>query len=117
MCLDKDILVKGNKVYSPENCIIVPDNINTLFIKCDKSRGDFLIGTSLDKVTGKYRAMCNNGKMKNVYLSSFDTPQEAFNAYKTYKEQVIKDIANEYKEKIPQSLYEAMLNYTVSIDD
>lgn len=24
MCLDKDILNKGNKIYSPDNCIIAP---------------------------------------------------------------------------------------------
>ena len=39
MCLDKDILVKHNKIYSPETCIFVPQSINLLFIKNDKSRG------------------------------------------------------------------------------
>lgn len=36
MCLDKDILNKGNKIYSPDTCIFVPETINKLFIKNDK---------------------------------------------------------------------------------
>ena len=40
ICLDKDILHKGNKIYSPDNCVFVPNNINVLFVKSDKSRGD-----------------------------------------------------------------------------
>ena len=45
MCLDKDILIKGNKIYSPETCCFVPEKINTLFVKSDKSRGNNPIGT------------------------------------------------------------------------
>ena len=46
MHLDKDILCKGNKVYSRETCIFVPERINTLFVKRDKSRGKNPIGVS-----------------------------------------------------------------------
>ena len=46
MCLDKDILHKGNKVYSRETCIFVPERINTLFTKCNKSRGKDPIGVT-----------------------------------------------------------------------
>ena len=31
--LDKDILVKGNKIYSPETCCFVPADINSLLLK------------------------------------------------------------------------------------
>ena len=36
--VDKDILIKGNKVYSPETCCLVPDYVNTLFLKTEKTR-------------------------------------------------------------------------------
>ena len=114
MCLDKDILFKGNKIYSPETCMIVPQTINTLFIKCDKLRGNLPIGVSIKR--NKYRAtLCVNGKQIN--LGSYNTPQEAFQAYKKFKENYIKQVADEYKEYIPKKLYEAMYNYEVEIGD
>ena len=87
--LDKDILYKGNKLYSLENCVLVPDWINLLFIKRDANRGDCPIGVSYHKGAKKYEARCNiNGKLKNLGL--YNTIEEAFNVYKMTKEQEIK---------------------------
>lgn len=116
MCLDKDILFKGNKIYDPQNCVFVPQNINTLFIKCNKSRGVFPIGVSYHKRDNVYMSQCHFGN-KKIHLGSFDTPQEAFQVYKEYKENYIKEVADKYKEYIPKNLYEAMYNYKVEIDD
>lgn len=122
MCLDKDILLKGNKIYSPETCIFVPNNINTLFIKNDKCRGVYMIGVSYHKQTGKFRASCNiydlkERKRKITHLGYYNTPEEAFNVYKYFKEKYIKQVADEYKDKIPSELYDAMYNYEVEITD
>lgn len=122
MCLDKDILVKGNKIYSPETCIYVPQDINKLFIKSDKKRGESVIGTSYHKRDKVYQANCNlinpeTGKSKNEYLGYYNTEVEAFKVYKYYKERNIKEVADYYKGKIPDKLYNAMYNYEVEIDD
>lgn len=114
--LDKDILHKGNKIYSPENCVFVPNNINSLFIKGRNMRGDTHIGVALDQRTGMYIARCRDGKTQRQ-LGIFKTSIEAFNSYKQYKEEFIKKLAEQYKTQIPQKLYEAMINYTVEIDD
>ena len=120
MHLDKDILCKGNKIYSKETCIFVPQTINNLFTKCDKSRGESVIGTSPHQ--GKYRADCSiinpeTGKSKCEYLGLYDTQEEAFEVYKYYKEKNIKQIADYYKEQIPISLYNALYEYEVEITD
>ena len=121
MELDKDILVKHNKIYSPETCIYVPQTINKLFVKSDKTRGDSVIGTSLRK-NGKYQVRCSlinpeTGKSKNEYLGLYDTQEKAFEIYKYYKEKNIKEVSDYYKEQIPDKLYNALYNYKVEITD
>lgn len=116
MNLDKDILIKGNKVYNPETCMFVPQNVNVLFTKSNKIRGLYPIGVSLYR-GNKYKSTCSDGKGKSLNLGYFITIDDAFDRYKSYKEKLIKDIANGYKDKIPTKLYDAMMEYTVDIKD
>ena len=120
MCLDKDILCKGNKVYSRDICIFIPQKINSLFTKCNKARGNDPIGVS-DLPSGNYRVQCRNGYGKMIHLGTYSTKEEAFQVYKKYKEKVIKETIDSYKGKIPEPYYsklkDAMYNYEVEIDD
>ena len=120
MCLDKDILNKGNKIYSRETCIFVPQRINNLFTKSDKSRGKNPIGVT-ELPEGSYQVHCSNGYGKQINLSAYVTKEEAFQAYKKYKEKVIKEVIDSYEGKIPEPYYsrlrEAMYNYEVEMDD
>jgi hypothetical protein len=117
MEVDKDILHKGNKVYSPENCIIVPNNINALIISCKKVRGEYPIGVGITE-SGKFRARYSDAILETrFHLGCFDTPEEAFCIYKKNKEKHIKDVADYYKNKIPQKLYDALYKYEVEITD
>ena len=120
MCLDKDILCKGNKIYSRDTCVFVPQRINSLFTKCDNARGDNPIGVHPTS-SGNYQVHCNNGYGKKIPLGTYSTEEEAFRVYKEYKEKVIKEVIDSYKGKIPEPHYsrlrEAMYNYKVEIDD
>lgn len=116
MCLDKDIFSKGNKIYSPENCVFVPSRINLLFVKNNKNRGDLPIGVKRSK-NGRYVSACLNNESKVQYLGTFDDVETAFDTYKQFKELTIKQVADEYKNKIPQRLYDALYNYKVEITD
>lgn len=120
MQLDKDILTKGNEVYSPENCIFVPKRINTLFVNSSKSRGKYPIGVCWNKRDEKFDVHCSvikDGKKTNKFIGSFSDVYSAFNRYKSYKETYIKKVADEYKDSIPKKLYEAMYNYKINIED
>ena len=114
--LDKDILFKGNKVYSPESCCFVPHAINTLFLNGKKNRGDLPLGVHFDKSKGKYRAeMSFMGRQ--IKLGTFDTAGAAFARYKEYKEDFIKDMAEQYRDILPYKVYEAMMGWEIEIDD
>ena len=120
MNLDKDILCKGNKVYSRETCIFVPNRINTLFTQSDKTRGNNPIGVR--KISSRtYEVRCRNGYGKRIYLGVYSTKEEAFRVYKQYKEKIIKEVIDSYEGIIPEPYYsrlrEAMYNYEVEIDD
>ena len=120
MCLDKDILCKGNKVYSRETCIFVPQRINKLFTKSDRSSDKDPIGVS-PRQSGNYRVYCSYGYGKNINLGNYSIKEEAFQVYKEYKERVIKEVIDSYEGIIPEPHYsrlrEAMYNYKVEIDD
>ena len=122
MELDKDILVKHNKIYSPETCVFVPETINLLFTKRQNDRGESVIGVTYNKRDKKYATRCNllnpeTGKSKSKYLGTYETQEKAFEVYKYYKEKNIKVVADYYKNKIPNKLSNAMYNYEVETTD
>jgi len=115
--IDKDILIKGNKIYSEETCIFVPKQINTLFTKCNSWRGDLPIGVHQVGKTECYKMACGDGTPKRIVISGFKTPEDAFYAYKETKESVIRRHAEKYKIDLEPRAYEALLNYQVEITD
>ena len=113
--LDKDLLTKGDKVYSENTCVFLPHEINTLLTKRTASRGKYLIGVYWCKTNKAFRAMVSKNNGKQEHLGRFKTEIEAFNAYKTAKESFIKEQANKWKGKIDDRAYKALMNYEVNI--
>lgn len=80
MELDKDMLVKGNKQYSPEACAFVPKKLNLLLSTSDGKRGDFALGVCLhSQARHKYQAR------SKIYLGLFDTEAAAHKAWQKQK--------------------------------
>lgn len=117
MDLDKDIKIHGNKVYSPDNCLIVPHYINSLFIKGTRNPRGLPIGVSYNNQSKKYQVVFRKDQKLHQLGTRFDTTEEAFAVYKYEKEKHIKEVADRYKENIPEKLYNAMYNYEVEITD
>ncbi len=115
--IDKDLLVKGNKVYSEDSCVFIPKEINILLTKSTASRGEYLIGVSWHKAKKAFVARVNKNKGKQEHLGYFKTEIEAFNTYKTAKESFIKEQANKWKSQIDPRAYEALMNYEVNVND
>ena len=115
--LDKDLLVKGNKVYSENTCVFIPQEINSLLVKSNASRGEHLIGVCWDKAKKAFKAQVRKNKGKSESLGYFKTELGAFKAYKKAKESFIKEQANVWKSHIDERAYEALMNYQVEITD
>lgn len=90
-CLDKDILLFGNKVYSPETCTFVPEFINGLF----SNKMPTMLPLGVTKHLNKYRARCST-LAGRVHLGCFTAPMEAHKAWQMAKSNHIYDVAQKY---------------------
>lgn len=90
--LDKDLLVPGNKIYSPETCVFVSQHVNTLLCDNRKRRGEYPIGVCWHTITNKFRAAMSF-KGKRMHIGLYDTAHEAHEAYVNKKYGYILQVA------------------------
>jgi len=84
--IDKDILNKGNKHYSPENCVFVEQALNTFLTDCTRKRGEYKIGVFYNKKKRKFIAQCQGvDSRKKMHLGNFDNENDAYVEYMRYK--------------------------------
>lgn len=120
MQLDKDILIPGNKIYSPETCCIVPERINELVSKIYTDKENKLppgVRRRNDSLSEKYRSVIiyrssYKGETK-VLSKTFDSIKDAYAFYKSNKERLIHEVAEEYKGRIPNNVYTALRRYQI----
>ena len=85
--LDKDILFAGNKIYGPEFCVLVSEEVNNFLIDCEDRRGDLPIGVSRTKSGKRFIAQCSGTGPSRGYIGTFSTPEEAHMAWRIKKYQ------------------------------
>jgi hypothetical protein len=121
--LDKDIIIKGNKVYSEDTCVFLPKPVNMFLTDCKRLRGSLPIGVTLHKlfrVNGKidtYIRACISSDNKNISLGSYDTPEAAFAAYKEAKEAMAKQLAIKWAGMVDDRVITALNNFEVHYND
>jgi hypothetical protein len=84
--LDKDLLLKGNKIYNEKYCIFLEPRINLFILDSKQSRGKYPIGVSKEKSRSKYTAHCSDpfeNKLKRI--GYYVTAHEAHLAWKSKK--------------------------------
>jgi hypothetical protein len=90
--LDKDIIKSGNKIYSPETCIFITSQINSLLNDCGKARGNHPKGVVFSNGHGRFKSTCYvNGKPN--HLGYFDTSKKASDTYKKFKSNHVYKVA------------------------
>lgn len=114
--LDKDILVRGSRVYSRQTCCLVPEPVNKVLLKTDAQRGLYPIGVSWNEPRQKFVAQLNRDG-RRTYLGRYLTITEAFIVYKQAKEAQIKEVARRYREMLDPRVFDALMRYEVEITD
>ena len=110
--LDKDLLMKGNKIYSESLCVFIPQEINYAIRYRLKKQSDLPIGVSINPWSGRYIASIK-GEGITRHIGTYDDPHQAFLAYKAEKENQIKWLANKYKMEIDNRAYDALMKFDI----
>lgn len=115
--LDKDLLVKGNKVYSAETCVFVTQKVNSFITESTASRGEFPIGVSYNKRLNKFQAYCRTPGGKRKHLGFFSSSQEAHQAWLSYKLEQAKILASDQNDqKVREALIKRYEDYNYQDD-
>lgn len=96
--LDKDIIVRGNKMYSPYTCCFLPPEINTFFEKSNNA-----VGYGMNRSKTKYVSFIRS-KGKKLHLGTFDTKEEAQMAYITKKKELLEELIKEYSSCLSEEI-------------
>jgi hypothetical protein len=106
--LDKDILIQNNRIYGPNTCCFVPDQINQLFRKNDNLK--YPQGIKFDSRRNTYNVYFTYFG-KNKHFGTFLNMESAYNHFKIVKKEYIIEIAELWKKEIKEDVYLAMINY------
>lgn len=119
--LDKDLLYPSNTEYGPDYCCFVPRHINCLLSDNESRRGDLPVGVQHNQSGNKlYIVQCRTGLKVAKTIGRYNDIEEAFAAYKTFRELAVKNVVQEwYASGLPcdPQVYKILMNYEVNIDD
>ena len=111
--LDKDIIVRDNKVYSPDTCCFVPQEINKLFKGHTRTKSNLPHG--IVRQYRKFRATIRTNGV--AHRMSFDNLADAVAFYELNRSQRILDVANRFygEGKINERTFNAIVKYGMEI--
>lgn len=92
--IDKDLMIRGNKVYSPDTCLVVDSEVNMFTNERTRGRGKLLIGVTVGRRGKGYRA-----SLGQMYIAQFDSEIDAHNAWWSAKCEKAKELASRQNDK------------------
>ena len=121
MDVDKDLFGDGSGMYALDFCCILPKGLNTLLANSKKHykegetpENTLPLGVNYNSRTDKYYGVIQfTGTERQITLSEWTTPEEAFAEYKLMKQADILMVAAKYKESVPDYIYDRFLTVEV----
>ena len=80
--LDKDLKILGNKIYSPDTCLFISDDLNRFLNENESKRGNYPIGVTAK--SGKFASYVGN-----KHISYHETPESAHESWLIHKMKMI----------------------------
>ncbi|WP_027615221.1 MULTISPECIES: hypothetical protein [unclassified Pseudomonas] len=114
--LDKDILDRHNRIYSPEFCSLVPRLINQMFRDTRSQRGRLPIGVKQGPRQKGFTARISKYG-KQVHLGTFRDVFSAFAALKAAYSTYCCEVADKYEGKIDQRVIDRLRTCQLHIHD
>ena len=112
--LDKDLLGSG-KLYSPENCCLLPHSLNSMIV--NRTHKERELPTGVYKNGKKFitRVCTGTHDIKNTILGTYNTPEEAHDAYCRFRENHIRETAQSYYDKgeLDERAYRKLMEFKV----
>lgn len=107
-CLDKDLLIFGNKEYSFSNCVFLPNEINVAicFKRVGSNKEKFLPPGVHPTANGRYKALHSDKS-----LGTFTNIDEAFDVYCEEKDRHIANMAIRNEQFLDEKALNALLNF------
>jgi hypothetical protein len=109
--LDKDIFSPFNaKIYSPETCCFVPKIINLQFTYTGKGQGKLFDGMTFNRFSETFQVQVNTPTGSKC-LGNFYTELEAFYCLKEYRQNKLKSLAEQYRDRLDERVYDHLVSY------
>lgn len=118
--LDKDLLIKGNKIYSAEVCVFLPEEVNKALNTKSRTRGELPLGICYHKKDKKHIIVAYTCKHPDFKMYAYLPSNQVENGFKMYKEAreaYVRFLAEKYRDKLDPRAYKALVEYEVNIDD
>lgn len=110
--LDKDLLLSGNKIYSPETCIFVTEEVNHFLTEVKSRKSELPTGVNLDSYTSMYKATIRRDK-RTITLGRFYCPEEAHLVWLREKLKYAKELASRQTDlRVAEALIRRYENYS-----
>lgn len=105
--LDKDLLGKNNKIYSPQTCCLIPHSLNVSIRIPNKQEARGI--ANWDEKRQAYKIRIDVGKYHiNTQRRKY---KDAMDLYFVKKDEFVKALAEDYRDIILPSVYEQFMQY------